>query len=222
MENGLRKHRRTRPKPIMSFTSEVPWRGRADDEPMMVGYVRVSTSQQTTQRQVDELVRAGVSPIDIFGDNVSGATMQRDGWEACRKELQPGDMLVIHTLDRLSRDIVDTMQTLRALNDRGVTIKVLTMDFDSRTPIGRFAFAVFAAFAQLERDQGMERTLSGLARARDRGRIGGAQKLYTDKAILEAYAIEGTIPKTAARLRCAEITVKRALARRPKENKNAE
>lgn len=180
---------------------------------MQVGYVRVSTGDQTTQRQVDELVHAGVSPIDIFGDEASGATMERPGWEACTRELREGDILVIHSLDRLSRDLVTTMTTLKELNDRGVTVRVLTMDFDSRLPIGRFVFSVMAAFAQFERDVIMERTLHGLRRARERGRVGGAVKKFTDDQIRSAYERAGSIPKAAKLLNCSEPTIKRGLAR---------
>lgn len=208
-----KKRRRRFPKPLLSFTSSVPWRGRADDEPMMVGYVRVSTNDQTNQRQVDELVHAGVSPIDIFGDEASGATMERPGWAACGRELREGDILVIHSLDRLSRDLVHTMTTLRELNERGVTVKILTMDFDSRTPMGRFVLAQMAAFAQFERDIILERTAHGLAKARERGIKGGAVQKYSDDAILKAWKRAGNIEKAAKLLKCSEPTIKRGLAR---------
>lgn len=196
----------------MQFTSTVEWKERGPDDPMMVGYVRVSTDDQTTQRQVDELVKAGVHPTDIFGDKATGAHMDRPGWFNCARDLQPGDVLVIHSLDRLSRDLVNTMLTLKELNERGITVKVLTMDFDSRTPMGRFVFAMMGAFAQFERDVIMERTLHGLARARERGRVGGAQKRYTPEAIQEAYDKAGTVKAAAKRLGCSEITVKRGMA----------
>lgn len=186
---------------------------------MLVGYVRVSTDTQTNQRQVDELVQAGVSPIDIFGDEASGATMERPGWAACGRELREGDTLVIYSLDRLSRDLVHTMTTLRALNDRNVTVRVLTMDFDSRTPMGRFVFSMMAGFAQFERDIILERTRHGLAKARERGRFGGAVQKYTDEAIERAYKRAGTIPSAAKLLKCSEPTIKRGLARiRAKED----
>ena len=207
------KRRRRIPKALMAFTSNVPWRGRKDDEPMQVGYVRVSTTDQTTQRQVDELVQAGVSAIDIFGDEASGATMERPGWEACGRELREGDILVIHSLDRLSRNLVDTMTTLQALNDRGVTVRVLTMDFDSRTPIGRFVFSMMAGFAQFERDIILERTVHGLARAKARGRYGGASQKFSDGSIASAYARAGTVTGAAKLLKCSEPTIKRGLAR---------
>ena len=180
---------------------------------MMVGYVRCSTNAQDTQRQVDELVRAGVHQDDIWGDYASGATMDRDGWHGCLRDLQAGDILVVHSLDRLSRDTLDTLATFRMLAERGVKVRVLNMDLNTETPVGRFSLTVFAAFAQLERDMALDRTRSGLARARERGVIGGAIKQFTDEAIAEAYKVEGTLEKAAKRLGCSRITVIRGLDR---------
>ena len=207
------KRRRRKQKPIARFTSTAPWRERGPDEPMMVGYVRVSTADQDTQRQVDEVVRAGVHPDDIWGDKASGSTMDRPGWTYCLKALQAGDVLVIHSLDRLSRDVLDTLQTFRELAERGVRVRVLNMDLNTDTAIGRFAMTVFAAFAQLERDMALDRTRSGLARAKERGIVGGAARRFTDAAIAEAYKIEGTHEKAAKRLGCSRITIIRGLAR---------
>lgn len=213
---ATKKPRRRKPKPDMRFTSAVPWKERSPDDPMMVGYVRVSTSDQETQRQVDELVRAGVNPMDIFGDKATGSTMDphvRPGWFDCQRDLQAGDVLVLHSLDRLSRDTLDTLTTIRDLTAKGVRVRVLNMDLNASTPIGRFALTIFAAFSQLERDMAMDRTLSGLARARDRGVVGGQPRRFTDEAIASAYEAAGTIPKAAKRLGCSEPTIKRGLSR---------
>lgn len=213
MTNAPTKRRRRRQKPTLRFTSTVPWAERGDDAPMMVGYVRVSTDDQDTQRQVDELVKAGVHTDDIWGDKASGSTMDRQGWKYCLMALQTGDILVIHSLDRLSRDTFDTLATLRELADRGVKVRVLNMDLNTDTPIGRFSITIFSAFSQLERDMALDRTRSGLARARERGIIGGASRQFSDEAVAEAFRIEGTQEKAAKRLGCSRITVVRGLAR---------
>lgn len=59
---------RKRPKALLTFTSNVPVRRRDKDAPHYIGYVRVSMSDQNNQRQVDELAKFGVNPIDVFGD----------------------------------------------------------------------------------------------------------------------------------------------------------
>lgn len=208
-------------KVMVGFESSVPWKEPPKGSPMMLGYVRVSMSHQNTQRQVDDLVRAGVAPVDIFGDKASGKDMERPGWKACVRDLQPGDLLVIHSLDRLSRNVIHTMQTLQAMADRGVRVKVLTLDFDSQTPIGRFVFTMMSAFAQLERETIQQRTMHGLESARLRGRIGGAKLIWTRKQVAAAYKKYKTYEATAAALKCSRITVVRKIGK-PREKAKAE
>jgi DNA invertase Pin-like site-specific DNA recombinase len=208
-------------KVLVGFPSSVPWIEPPKGSPMMLGYVRVSMSHQNTQRQVDDLVRAGVAPVDIFGDHASGKDMERPGWKACVRDLQAGDMLVIHSLDRLSRNVVDTMTTLEELAGKGVRVKVLTLDFDSQTPIGRFVFTMMSAFAQLERETIQLRTLHGLESARLRGRIGGAKLIWTKKQVAAAYKVHKTYEATAKALGCARITVVRKVGK-PRDKAKAE
>jgi DNA invertase Pin-like site-specific DNA recombinase len=211
MHQTTRKYRK-RTKPLLTFTSSIPWKPRGKDDPMMVGYVRVSMSHQNTQRQVDDLVKAGVAPVDIFGDTASGRDMERPGWKACVRDLQSGDILVIHSLDRLSRDLVDTMLTLRKLADSGVRLKVLTLDFDSQTPMGRFVFAMMSAFAQFEREVINQRAAHGLQSARERGIIGGRSRTYKTSVLRAAYKEHGTYDDAAKALGCSRITLIRRLA----------
>jgi Enterobacteriaceae phage serine recombinase len=211
MPDQPRKYRK-RTKPLLTFTSTVPWNPRGKDDPMMVGYVRVSMSHQNTQRQVDDLVKAGVAPVDIFGDTASGKDMERPGWKACLRDLQPGDVLVIHSLDRLSRSTVDTILTLRDLAEKGVRLKVLTLAMDSETPMGKFVFTVTAAFAQLERDTINARSAHGLQSARERGIIGGRSRTYKTSALRAAYKKWGTDDIAAKKIGCSRITMIRRLA----------
>lgn len=210
MKKPKKRYRQQREVPIL--TSTIPDREKVEGEPHMVGYVRVSTADQSLQRQVDELVIAGVAAVDVFSDVGTGANMERDGWENCVKDLQSGDILVIHSIDRLSRDLVNTMSTLKALNDRGVRVKVLTLDFDSQVPIGRFVFSMMAAFAQFERDVIRERTIHGLAKARARGIMGGRKLTFTDEQIAAAVAEQPTFKAAAKKLGASEITIKRRMA----------
>lgn len=208
-----RRKRRKKSKPDLVFTSTVPWRGRGPDEPMLIGYVRVSTDVQDTQRQVDELVKAGVAACDIWGDIASGKDMDRTGWQNMLRELEPGDVLVVHALDRISRDTLDTLTVFRALAERGVKVRVLTLGLDTDTPVGRFTLTMMAGFAQLEREMILMRTMSGLQRARERGQVLGAVKKFPDAAIMEALRLEGTQERAAKRLGCSIPTVKRAVER---------
>lgn len=217
----IRKKWGKKNKIIVGFKSSVKWQQPPDGSPFMMGYVRVSMSHQNTQRQVDDLVRAGVAPEDIFGDYASGKDMERPSWKGCVRDLQPGDILVIHSLDRLSRNVIHTMITLEELAAKGVRVKVLTLDFDSQTPIGRFVFTMMSAFAQLERETIRQRTVNGLESARLAGRIGGAKLIWTKKQVKAAYKIHKTYEETARALGCSRITVVRKIAP-PREVKKEE
>lgn len=195
------------------LTSTIPDKERGEDDPHMVGYARVSMNDQSTQRQVDELVLAGVAAVDIFSDTGTGANMDRPGWEACTKDLQVGDILVVHSLDRLSRDVIDTMTTLKELREKGVRVKILTMDVDSDTPIGRFMLAQMAAFAEFERDTIRERTLHGLEKARARGVFGGSKPKWTDEQVKAAMErAKGNAERVSKILGCSIVTAKRRMA----------
>lgn len=223
MQGDIKRRRKRRPKPDMEFTSSVPWPGRKEGDPILFGYVRVSTNDQDTQRQVDELVRAGVHPLEIRGDKASGATMDPDvrpGLAWVLQEVQAGDVLVIHSLERLSRDTLDLLTTLRDLEERGVGVRILNFGMDASTPIGEFAMTIFAAFGRLERRIALERTMSGLQRAKERGVVLGSSKKFTDQACWDAYDAAGTIEAAAKRLKCSTMTIKRALARRPRDQSN--
>ncbi len=154
----------------------------------MVGYVRVSMSDQDNRRQKDELVRFGVNPRDIWEDKASSRDMERPGWKACWLDLREGDLLVVQSIDRLGRSLVEVAQTLKALHEKGCDLKILSMDIDTRNPMGRFIFGVMAGFAEMERELIRERTLSGLAAARARGRKGGAKRQVSDDQIRAAIA----------------------------------
>lgn len=176
----------------------------------MIGYVRVSMDDQSNQRQIDEIVKFGVHPDDIYADQASGKDMKRPGWEACWKDLRGpeqvgghGDLLVIHAIDRLGRDMLQVCQTLKALHDKGCALKVLSMDIDTRTPVGYFTFSIMAAFAEMERKLILERTMRGLAKARERGVIGGATARHSHQDILDAaerYGVNQAGPKLKPKL----------------------
>ena len=122
-----------------------------------IGYARVSTDDQTTRQQHDELKGAGCA--DIFEDVISGKTTERDGLDACLKALVPGDTLVVVALDRLGRSAAHVIATVEALGRRGVGFKSLREPmFDTTSPTGEFMLTIFAGLAQLERRIISERT----------------------------------------------------------------
>lgn len=148
-------------------------------------------SDQNNQRQIDELVRHGVAPEDIYTDQASGRNMKRPGWQAAWKDLRDGDLLVVHAIDRLGRDLVEVVRTVNELHAKGADLKVITMDLDTRSPTGRLIFSIMAAMAQWERELIVERTKHGLEIARARGSVGGRPVMHSDEKLIEAHALYG-------------------------------
>jgi DNA invertase Pin-like site-specific DNA recombinase len=156
----------------------------------LLGYARVSTTDQHPQLQVDALTAAGCSRV--FTETASGARADRPTLAQVLDQLRPGDTLVVWKLDRLGRSLRHLVDTITSLADRGVGFRSLQEAIDTTTtPGGKLVFHVFAVLAEFERDLIRERTATGLAAARSRGRHGGrpsvltAQKLRVAK---EMYA----------------------------------
>ncbi|MCQ9157240.1 recombinase family protein, partial [Acidomonas methanolica] len=115
-----------------------------------------------------------------------GKNMARSGWRACWRDIREGDILVVYSIDRLGRDLIEVVQTVRDLHEKGADLKVILMDLDTRTPTGKLVFAVVAAMAQWERELIVERTRNGLAAARARGKTGGRTSTLTDQQVSDA------------------------------------
>lgn len=166
----------------------------------LLGYSRVSTGDQDAALQDDALIAAGCSRI--FSDTASGALAERPQLAQVLDHLRDGDTLVVWKLDRLGRSISHLIETVTALEQRGVGFRSLQESIDTTTPGGRLVFHVFAAMAEFERDVIRERTNAGLAAARARGRKGGRPSVMTpDKLAVarELYAAGGhTVAQIAA------------------------
>ncbi len=107
---------------------------------MLIGYMRVSTADQSTDLQRDVLLAAGVAERDIYLDKASGKQDDRPGLEACLKALRAGDTLVVWKLDRLGRSLRHLVTTVQQLAERQVAFKVLTghgADIDTGTAAGK-------------------------------------------------------------------------------------
>jgi DNA invertase Pin-like site-specific DNA recombinase len=129
----------------------------------LLGYARVSTTDQQPQLQVDALGCAGC--YRVFTKTASGAAADRPTLEQVLDQLRPGDTLVVWKLDRLGRSLRHLVDTVTGLADRGVGFRSLQEAIDTTTPGGKLVFHVFAALAEFERDLIRERTSAGLAAA---------------------------------------------------------
>src|SRR3954451_18379258 len=107
---------------------------------MLIGYARVSKSEQNLDLQIDALTAAGVDEQYIFTDKESGAKTVRKGLETALSHLRKGDVLTVWKLDRLGRSTTQLMMLLNQLHERGVDFKSLTEGIDTTTSFGRFFF----------------------------------------------------------------------------------
>src|SRR5437870_5635697 len=137
----------------------------------LLGYARVSTSDQNPDLQLDALKGAGC--FRVFVDRASGALDERPELTKALDQLRPGDTLVVWKLDRLGRSLRHLIDTVAELQRRDVGFRSLQESIDTTTPGGKLVFHIFGALAEFERDIVRQRTLAGLAAARARGRAGG-------------------------------------------------
>ena len=145
---------------------------------MLIGYARVSTTDQSLDLQNDALQTAGCERL--FTDTASGARSERPGLGQALKECRRGDTLTVWKLDRLGRSLPHLVETVRDLADKEIGFKSLQENIDTTTPGGKLIFHIFASLAEFERDLIRERTNAGLSAARARGRKGGRPKGVTD------------------------------------------
>jgi putative DNA-invertase from lambdoid prophage Rac len=146
--------------------------------PRTFAYVRVSTTGQTTENQIREIVAAGfaVDQKRVVSETVSGSSAieQRPGFVRLLDRLEEGDVLVVTKLDRLGRNAIDVTQTVAKLEAMGVRVHCLALGgVDLTSPAGKMTMGVINAVAQFERDLLIERTQGGLERARAEGAVLG-------------------------------------------------
>jgi DNA invertase Pin-like site-specific DNA recombinase len=147
----------------------------------LIGYARVSTSDQNLDSQLDALRDAGVTKRNIYIDKLSGKNRERPEFQRCMAELEEGDVLVVARMDRLGRSLIDLVNIVQEIADKGAGFKMLDKaEMDTTTPGGRLVFNLFASLAEYERELIVERTGAGLRAARERGRIGGRPPVTAD------------------------------------------
>src|ERR687895_111042 len=137
----------------------------------LIGYARVSTTEQHLHLQQDALTAAGC--LKIFTDTISGVKAERKGLAEALDYIRGGDTLVVWRLDRLGRSLKDLIERITDLHSRNIGFKSLTENIDTTTSGGKLIFHIFGALAEFERDIITERTNAGLTAASARGRQGG-------------------------------------------------
>jgi DNA invertase Pin-like site-specific DNA recombinase len=140
-----------------------------------LGYARVSTVKQDLDRQIDALERVGIPRDRIYVDRKSGATTGRPGLREVIAYAREGDVIVVHTLDRLGRTVRDTLNLIHGLAERKVGVRNLAdpIKVDSSNPedpMAQLAVVLLALFGQMERTYAMERAAHARAVATAKGR----------------------------------------------------
>lgn len=177
-------------------------------------YSRVSTADQHTANQVQEVAAAGfkVEQHRIIEEKISGSTSasQRKGFAKLLERMESGDILVVTKLDRLGRDTIDLMQTVQHLEAKGVRVHCLALGgVDLTSAAGKMTMGVLAAVAQFERDQLIERTQSGLQRAKAEGKILGRPSVTSAGSVQELKQQGLSQSKVAKQLEVSLSTIKR-------------
>lgn len=180
-------------------------------------YCRVSTSEQTTDNQVQEIAAAGykVTPQRTIEETVSGsvAASEREGWGRLLNKLEEGDILIVTKLDRLGRNAMDVRATVEGLTGMGVRVHCLALGgMDLTSAPGKMTMGVINAMAEFERDLLIERTHAGLSRAKAEGKtLGRPQSLSVGEVQSVRQRLEAgeTVAAVARDLKTSRQTIMR-------------
>lgn len=136
-----------------------------------LGYTRVSTSSQDASLQLDALVKAGVQKRDVFSDVTSGSrtAIERPAMKRLLEYAEPGDTVVVWRVDRLGRSLIDVLNTVTLLRERGVQVRSIADGIDPGTTTGRMMLNMLATLAEYERELIVERVNAGIAAAKQNG-----------------------------------------------------
>ena len=162
-----------------------------------IGYARVSSKDQNLERQTAALKKEKV--FRIFTDTASGSSTHRPGLDGALNYLRPGDQLIVTSMDRLARSLIDLHRLVGDLTARDVSVKFIkegqTYSLNS-TPLAKLMLGLLGSVAEIERAIIRERQAEGIARAKERGVYKGRAKVLTDEQLAQAREWVGEgVPK---------------------------
>jgi putative DNA-invertase from lambdoid prophage Rac len=180
-------------------------------------YCRVSTHDQTTENQVREIMGAGfaVTPSRVVEETISGGVPagDRPGFALLRHKMEAGDVLVVTKLDRLGRNAMDLRATVESLAADGIRVHCLALGgVDLTSAAGKMTMAVIAAVAEFERDLLIERTASGLARAKASGKSLGRPPVLNKAEVavaLHKLSMGASVASVSRDLKASRATIAR-------------
>jgi DNA invertase Pin-like site-specific DNA recombinase len=160
-----------------------------------IGYIRVSSFDQNPERQLETIA------LDrVFTDKASGKDMQRPELDRLLAFVREGDTVVVHSMDRLARNLDDLRRLVQTLTKRGVAVQFLkeNMTFTGDdTPMANLMLSVMGAFAEFERALIKERQCEGIALAKQRGVYTGRKRVLSPAQVAELRRRAATEPKAA-------------------------
>ena len=188
----------------------------------------MSTSSQDAALQLDALAAAGVQKRDVFADVTSGSrsAIERPGMKKLLEYAQSGDTVVVWRVDRLGRSLIDVLNTVNLLRERGVNVRSISDGIDPATSTGRMMLNMLASLAEYERELIVERVNAGIAAARQSGTRFGRPvsdpAVIADKlAIAKDARARGRTAEDAARLvGWSRATFYRHLGQEPTSSKS--
>jgi DNA invertase Pin-like site-specific DNA recombinase len=194
-----------------------------------LGYYRVSTTKQDLARQIDALTAVGIPVDQIYLDKKSGASTDRPGLRALLGYARTGDVIVVHTLDRLGRTVRDTLNLIHELRQRGAGMRNLADPIridsaDPEDPMAQLAVVLLALFGQMERTYTLERAAHARAVATAKGRrIGRPSVIDPHKLAYAAHLrdVGDTITEIVAKTGITRSSLYRHLPPRPPESVTA-
>lgn len=134
----------------------------------LVGYARVSSYGQSLEAQQEALAKVGV--VKLFEEKASGTSAKdRTELKALLAYVRPGDIIVITKIDRLARDLLDLLQMVKSLGERGIALRILDQNIDTSNAAGTAFLHMLGLFAEFENNLRKERQLAGIAVAKARG-----------------------------------------------------
>ena len=161
-----------------------------------IGYVRVSSFDQNPDRQLE-----GVAVDRVFSDKASGKDVVRPQLEQLLEFVRDGDTVVVHSMDRLARNLDDLRRLVQTLTGRGVRIEFVTehLTFSGDdSPMANLLLSVMGAFGEFERSLIRERQREGIALAKQRGAYRGRKKALSTEQVRELLErVSAGVPKAA-------------------------
>lgn len=182
---------------------------------VLIGYARVSSTEQSLDLQLEALASAGVTKC--FAEKQTGtSTAKREELARCLDYVREGDILVVTRLDRLARSLMDLRQILDGLDKKGVGFRCLQQQIDTTTSEGRLMLNILGSFAEFETEIRKERQMEGIAKAKAEGRLKrpNARKPKSDENRAKIIEMRGRGMNAAAiarELKIGRATVYRAV-----------